>query len=371
MSSAHKAQKIGRLTPLKDVLERIAAEISPVAGREIALAEALGRVLAADVVAKANHPAKAISLRDGFAVRAEDTSDASSYAPAPLTKAKAVQVGDAMPADADAVAVSDGVTKEGNAVAAITAVAAGDGVLAASADVQAGKPLRKTGEKLRQIDLATLQALGVKTVNARVPRVRVVAAKTSDMILDAAASLAKQIVVAASGDVVEDRPSDLRVALSSGGADFIIVVGGSGMGERDAAIATLQDIGHLHFHGIGIAPGETSALGFVDGVPVLIVAGRIDATFAALVTMGDAILARLSGRRGEVPAMTVTLARKVVSTIGLVEIVPVQLQDSGAMPLANGYLPMQAMMRADGYIVVPADSEGFPAGSVVAMRTMP
>jgi molybdopterin biosynthesis enzyme len=106
-------------------------------------------------------------------------------------------------------------------------------------------------------------------------------------------------------------------------------------------------------------------------VPVLVVPGRVDAAFAALVTTGDAILARLSGRSGGASAVTVTLARKVVSTIGLVEIVPVQLQDSGAMPLASGYLPMQAMMKADGYIVVPADSEGFPAGSAVVMRAMP
>ena len=133
----------------------------------------------------------------------------------------------------------------------------------------------------------------------------------------------------------------------------------------------MQDTGHLHFHGIGIAPGETSALGFIGKVPVLIVPGRIDAAFAVLVTIGDAILARLAGRSGEAPAMRATLARKVVSTIGLVEIVPVQLQDSGAMPLASGYLPMQTMTMADGYIVVPADSEGFPAGSTVAVRTMP
>ena len=67
---------------------------------------------------------------------------------------------------------------------------AGDAVeeiLAAAADAQAGKPLLDAGRGLRQVDVAALQALGLKSADVRVPRVRVVAAKPSDTVLDSIA----------------------------------------------------------------------------------------------------------------------------------------------------------------------------------------
>jgi len=58
----------------------------------------------------------------------------------------------------------------------------------------------------------------------------------------------------------------------------------------------------------------------------------------------------------------------VTSTIGMVEVVPVRLQQSQATPLASGYWPLQAQAIADGYVVVPAESEGFAEGAAVAVR---
>ena len=366
------SQKISRLTPLKDVLDRIVSEARPVAARECALTDAVGRVLAEDVAANAAYPAQATALRDGVAVRADDTADASSYAPALLSKTHVVQVGDGIPDGADAVAWSDGVTTEGDSIAAVASVAVGDGVLAAGADVQAGRPLRHAGEKLRPLDAAVLQVLGVSKVDVRVPRVLVVAEKSGDVIIDAIAGWVHRWTVAAGGDVISNGSSThFKAALGAGDVDFIIGVGGSGAGARDASIGALEAVGHLHFHGIGISPGETSALGFAGNIPVLIVPGRIDAAFSACATMGEVIMARLCSFQSVAPVVMATLERKVVSTIGLVEVVPVKLNGTRATPLASGYLPMQAMVQADGYIVVPASSEGAPAGTGVAVRMMP
>jgi molybdopterin biosynthesis enzyme len=366
------SQKISRLTPLKDVLDRIVSDASPVAARECALADAVGRVLAEDVAANAAYPAQATALRDGVAVRADDTADASSYAPVLLSKTHVVQVGDGMPDGADAVAWSDGVMTDNGGIAAIAPVAAGDGVLAAGADVQAGRPLRHAGEKLRMIDVAVLQALGVTKVNVCMPRVRVVAEKSGDVIIDAIAGWVHRWAVATGGDVISSGSSThFKAALGAGDADFIVAVGGSGAGASDISIGTLEAAGHLHFHGVGISPGETSALGFAGNIPVLIVPGRIDAAFAACATMGEVVMARLCSFQSVPPVVMATLERKVVSTIGLVEVVPVKLNGTSATPLASGYLPMQAMVQADGYILVSASSEGAPAGTSVVVRMMP
>ena len=65
----------------RQVLARVAALARPVVPREMALADAEGRVLAEDVGAKAPWPAAPTALQDGWAVRAEPVTDAGPYAP--------------------------------------------------------------------------------------------------------------------------------------------------------------------------------------------------------------------------------------------------------------------------------------------------
>jgi molybdopterin molybdotransferase len=67
----------------------------------------------------------------------------------------------------------------------------------------------------------------------------------------------------------------------------------------------------------------------------------------------------------------VTLARKIVSTVGLAEVVPVRRSGAGVEPLASVYWPMQAITRADGFVLVPAESEGFASGTRLEMRAFP
>ena len=364
-------QKIGRLTPLKDVLAHIAMHIAPVAVREVDAVQAGGCVLASDVVAPEGRPAGAIALRDGFAVRSEEAADGSSYAPAPLQTAHAVDVGDALPAETDAVAAQDMIVVAGSATQAMIAIAAGDGVLAAHGDAKAGTVLRRAGEKLRDIDVAVLHALGVSRVAVRRPRVRVIVARaTDDPVLEAIAALMGTLATACGGEIVSDGQGE-SAALGSDDTDLVILVGGSGTGLRDVSVHLLAQAGQVAFHGVGISPGETVAFGAMNKAGVLIVPGRLDAAFAAWVTIGEAIMAHLAGYKGAPPSSPATLARKVASTIGLVEVVPVKLEPYGALPLASGYIPLQAMAQASGYIVVPADSEGFPAGTSVGVRAMP
>ena len=72
-------QRIARLTPLSDVLARLDGLVRPVPARASDLSGALGSTLAEDVVANAPVPATARALRDGWAVRADHTTDAGTY----------------------------------------------------------------------------------------------------------------------------------------------------------------------------------------------------------------------------------------------------------------------------------------------------
>jgi molybdopterin biosynthesis enzyme len=370
MVADFEIQRIARLTPLADVLASFDLSVGPVEPREEAVSKALGLTLAASAVIAEGHPKAALALRDGFAVRSEATLDASSYAPAPLSPAPArVETGDAMPAEADAVAAFDTVQICGAQVEALAAVAPGEGVLAPNADASAGLQLRLAGAKLRRIDIALLTALGVERVLIRQPRVRVVRVGAGDIIRGTATLIASAIDSESGMAVTDD--ATLEAALNDENADLVVAIGGTGSGRNDASVRTLARVGKVAYHGVGITPGETTALGFVGARPVLLLPGRIDAALAGWLTIGRRMLARRAFRLIEEQPFAAELARKIASPLGLAEIVAVRRRLGKVEPVASGYLSMQALAHAEGWILIPADSEGHAPGARVVVRPWP
>ena len=376
MTVRQSPQRIERLTPLTTVLAEIDRLAGPVAPYHSATDSAVDRTLAADVAVPQSHPSAARALRDGFAVRAEETLDAGSYAPAPLaTPPVEVATGALMPPHADAVTPLDAVTLSGSPQA-LAVVAPGEGVLPAGADAKAGTALRRAGETLRATDVAALRAFGIDRVSIRAPQLRILRARAGDPILDLAADWIGA-AAAADGAVVTsyawpgNDEKHLPEAMAAKGADAIVVVGGTGTGRNDISVETLRKAGRVEVHGVALAPGETTALGVIGAKPVLLVQGRLDAAVAAYLTLGRRMIARLAARRDDSDLASAPLTRKVSSRLGMAELVPVRRSGDGVEPLATDYLPHAALAQADGFILVPADSEGYPAGAQVGVRPLP
>jgi molybdopterin biosynthesis enzyme len=370
MVADSEIQRIARLTPLADVLASFDLSIGPVEPREESVDHALGLTLAASAVIAEGHPAMALALRDGYAVRSEATLDASSYAPAPLSPAPLrVDTGDAMPNGADAVAALDAIDASGSQISALAPVAPGEGVLTPDTDAKTGLQLRLAGARLRRIDVVLLTALGIERVLVRQPRVRIVCTGT-DAISRGAASLIALAINAESGFAVTDNIA-LEAALTDDGEDAVVVIGGTGSGRHDKSVQTLARVGTLAYHGIGITPGETTAIGFAGPRPVLLLPGRIDAALAGWLTVGRRMLARRAFRLIEEQPFAAELARKIASPLGLAEVVAVRRRLGKVEPVAQGYLSMQALAQAEGWLLIPADSEGHQAGSRVVVRPWP
>ncbi len=369
MNETDEPQRIVKLTPLPEVLESFALTVDPVAVRTAKLQDAIGRTLASDVALDAARPATALALRDGYAVQAELTLDASDYAPVPLSPPPpAVETGDAIPEAADAVAPPETIQSLGGMTTISAPLAAGDGVLPAGGDAPAGV-LRLAGARLRRIDIALLSSLEIEQVEIRVPQLKIVCAAPGASVQAAAAWLAS--AVEADGGDAKVAAEPLASAFTGGGFDAIIAVGGTGIGKRDTSVRTLARHGRVAFHGIAIQPGETSAFGFTESRPVLLLPGRLDAVLAGWLTIGRRLLARMAFRLIEDQPFPLELSRKVSSPLGLTEIVPVRRRASTVEPIAQGYIPPKALARADGWILVPADSEGYAAGTKVMVRPWP
>jgi molybdopterin biosynthesis enzyme len=333
----------------------------------------VGLTLAADLMAKAAQPSAPVAIRDGWAVWSVNILDASPTAPVPLTQEPAwLETGDALPSGADAVLPVDAIAWQGGLAEAVAPVAPGEGVLPAGGDAGAGAMLRSAGTRLRRSDIAVLVAAGIEDVVARVPRVLL--AGNGTRIVDAAAQFIAG-VVAADGCIVkqhaETSANQLDRAFHDEESDAVIVIGGTGTGRRDASVRALARSGRVVMHGIAISPGETAAFGEVDGRAVLLVPGRIDSAIAVWLLLGRPLLARLAGARDDEGGREYPLARKVASSLGLAEVVLVRRLSDAVEPLASGYLSLTALANADGWILVPPDSEGWPAGTRVTVRPLP
>jgi len=366
-------QTVTRLTPLAEVLATVAAGVTPVEPRMLDVTAAAGRILAADATAPV-HPIAAMALQDGWALAAEHTLGAGGYAPAPLARMpQRVEAGQPMPAGADSVAPFDAVKVNGGRAEALVTINPGDGVLRAGGDCEPSIPLRCTGERLRLTDLAALASAGCARVSVREPRVGVVPLRGSGIVNAAARLLASDIALRGGVARVDKTGGDLERALAVDEADAVMAIGGTGSGRNDASVRTLTRTGRLAVHGIALTPGETAALGFVNERPVLLLPGRLDAALSVWLMVGRRVLDCLAAAKAndDEPGETLTLARKVASTVGLAEFVPVRRKAGRAEPLATKYLPLSLLAQADGWLLVPADSEGYPAGAQVKVRSWP
>jgi molybdopterin molybdotransferase len=368
-------QRIARLTPLEDVLRRIGECVDPVTPRDMRAASALGATLAQDIAVAEAHPAAPLALTDGFAVHAETTADASAYAPTLLPAAREVAVGEALRADGDAVAPVEAVTWRHGKGEVHAAITTGEGVLMPGTDAVAGEVLRQAGHRLRAIDIAAMQALGIAGARVRKPRVRVArTGRGRNDIADAIADWLAYAIAADGGEPVASRPGgEIGALLTGGGVDAVVMVGGTGAGADDDTVHTLARIGTIEAHGIAVSPGETAAFGIANSRPVLLVPGRLDAAVTIWLLIGRALLARLRGGTDHQnqTSRKSALIGKVASTVGLTEFVLVRRAADGVAPLASKYLPLATLAHADGWFVIPAASEGLPPGSRVSVRPLP
>ncbi len=374
MAAAPEAiQSITRLTPLAEVLAGLDAEVKQVTQRPLDLASAAGRILAVDTSAPAR-PNAALALIDGWALNADATVGAGGYAPTPLPRMPTrVDSGQQLPVDTDSVAPLDAVKVTGGSAEALVTINPGDGVLQAGGDCDPAMPLRHAGDRLRLTDIAAFDAAGLARVTVREPRLRVLPMRGNGMILAAARLVAGDIDRRGGLARLDNPGRDFGGVLGSEAADAIVTIGGTGSGRNDFSVRTLAREGRLAVHGIALTPGDTGALGYVGARPILLLPGRLDAALSVWLTIGRPLLQRLCGAKmnEDEPTETLTLTRKIASTVGLAEVVPVRRDGGKAEPLASKYLPLSVLARADGWVLVPADSEGYAEGTQVEVRPWP
>jgi molybdopterin molybdotransferase len=126
--------------------------------------------------------------------------------------------------------------------------------------------------------------------------------------------------------------------------------------------------GELAIHGIAMRPSSPTGLGLLDGRLVFLLPGNPVSCLCAYDYFAGRAIRVLGGRDAQWPyrRCRVTLRRKLVSTVGRVDYARVMIVDGQVEPLAvSGASILTSTTRADGFVVVPEDSEGYPPGTEV------
>jgi molybdopterin molybdotransferase len=356
------------LTPLDTALAALLEGLEPVARGELWTAEALGCVAAEMPPLKAI-PRFDIATADGWALRARDLVGASSYSPLPLMKPPVwVEAGDRLPEGCDCVVDADAVDQTGPMAEVLAEAIPGQRVRRIGGDISEGASVMACGRRIGPLDLLIARAAGLEKINVRRPRLRLLnipansgQTMTAQLILEVAGAAGANVVVTAAGQ---------RDALSIAGVidvdacDVLVTIGGSGAGRTDATVTALAARGTVLAHGVALQPGRTVAVGRIGRIPVIALPGAPDQALAAWWALVLPVLDRLSGLQPRQKA-TLPLARKIASSVGLAEIVLLASNAGAWMPLAVGELSLAAIARADAWLVVPSEAEGFAAGAAV------
>jgi molybdopterin molybdotransferase len=151
-------------------------------------------------------------------------------------------------------------------------------------------------------------------------------------------------------------------------ADVIIVSGGSSVGIEDLAPTLVARHGELAVHGIAMRPSSPTGMGTIASRLVFLLPGNPVSALCAYDFFAGRAIRALGGRPKAWPYRSVraTLTRKISSPIGRLDYARVRLEDGRVEPLSvAGASVLSSTTRADGFVIVDDDSEGFAAGSDV------
>lgn len=391
---------VTREEAVRIILEKIpeAAE-----AETVDLTEALGKVVAEDILSPEDLPAYARSTVDGLAVRAADTYGCSEALPAMVTyagkvlmgedekrvlpKASCMQVptGGQVPEGADAVVMVEHTEDLGDTFRYILKpVAPGENVNARGDDIALGGVAVPKGTLIEPRHTAVLAALGISKFKARKP-LTVGILSTGDELVDYTEtpkgteirninSVTLAAAVEALGchakqyPVVPDEEDALRAAIDTvrKECDFLIISGGSSVGERDNVNRVLSSFGEVYFHGVALKPGKPTMFAMLDGdVPAFGLPGHPAAAFYTFHLFAKPAILKRRGAIAVPRYVEAELSQKVPSNHGREEILGVALENGKAVPLPAKSGVVSVLSRADGTITIPRDLEGLERGAKV------
>ncbi len=367
----------------------------------VTLAEAHGRVLAAELRAQVDNPAFDNSSMDGYALALADTIAAGFVlplagaarcgdAPGKLSPGSTMRIftGAPLPAGADTVVIQEDVKLDGGRVQFPRSVRSGANIRRRGEDFRSGEGLYGPGRRLSAYDLALISAAGV----AQFPvfrRARVLVVATGDELvapgtplkpgqiyesnrLATLLQLQQLGVDAVDGGTVRDDPAALRALLGACGEyDFVITSGGASVGDHDLVKQVFAEIGEINFWKVKIKPGKPIAFGRMGArTHFFALPGNPLSSLVTFKLFIEPALAAWNHSPYRMPELPALAANDFRRHPGRMEFLRARLYtENGALMAESlrgqGSHQLAALRHTNGFIKIGEDSAGFKQGEAV------
>ena len=358
--------------------------------------ESLGRITAEAVYAKCCSPLFNAAAMDGIAVKSAETAEAGEERPLALSLGsgyRIIDTGDPVKSPFDAVIMAEDVMETGEGMVTITKSVPGwQNVRPIGEDIAAGEMLLPSHHTIRPVDIGVLLAGGILNLEIfKKPQVSIIPTGTEIImphenpkegdIIDSNSGMIAAMVTESGGvpyrcSIVPDDYQKIKetVLQETERSDMVIINAGSSAGTEDYTVHVLREIGQVIVHGVAMKPGKPVILAIVQGKPVIGLPGYPVSAYLAFENFAEPVLrimAGLSPNKGSSTRKTVkaVLSKRTVSSLKHREYVRVKVGKVGdkfvCAPLARGAGAAMSLVRADGFCVIPQESEGFEAGETV------
>jgi len=379
--------------------------VVPLGVEKVEMLDAVGRVLAEDILAPWDMPLWDNTAMDGYAVHSKDCGEAASlklsgFLPAggfmshPMQAGTAVKIltGAPIPAGADAVVPFEQAEERDETVFLKGKVKPGDHIRFKGEDVKEGETILPAGTVLRPSEISMLASFGRLFIPVH-RRVRVAILSTGDELVDPGEALAPGKIINSNSlalaaavretgcipimlGIARDTKDSLREKLAEGlTADVLITSAGVSAGDRDYVRDVLDELMVKQvFWKVDIKPGRPTAFARRDGKPVFSLPGN---PVSSLITFEEfvrpALLKMMGFRKVLRPLVTATLREGIKKKPGRVNFLRVAVEEKDGHYFAwspgkqdTGYL--RTLLLADGIAVIPAEKGDLAAGEQVDVQ---
>ncbi len=397
-----------------DVVSRF-FPLAPLGVETVSIDEALGRVLAEDVVAAWDAPPFDRSEVDGYAVVSKSVVGAEEDNPVRLKvtgrvvigevpsvevgvgEAVEIDTGAVLPRGADAVVMVEYTKRSGDYLYVYRAVSTGENVARTGSDIVKGEVVLRKGSVLGPGEIASLAAVGVGEVRVyRRPVVAVLSignelvqpgkelgiAQVFDVNSYSIAAALKELGAEVKFlGIYPDSEPFLREAFAKAiaSADVVITSGGTSAGVGDLTYRIMDSLGSpgVVVHGLKMKPGKPTVIAVADGKLLIGLPGFPLSALMAFRVVAAPIIAALSGLGPESLAagrVRARLASRIIGSRGKVVMVPVALIEKGgylkAFPVRTHSGSVHLLTYIDGFVKIPEEGWVIEEGKEVEVELL-
>jgi len=396
-----------KLISIEEARTRVLTEAAALPSETIALSEALGSVLAEDIIASHNVPPFNNSGMDGYAVRASDTVEATPDSPVRLpisdtlpaghVAAHGLQPGEAirimtgapLPDGADTVVQSELTSEDDGYLVLVEPVKRGKNIRRAGEDVATGDRVLSAGMPLGPAEIGVLASLGhAHLLVHRRPRVAIISTGSELVEVDQplgpgqirnsnSYSLRAQClqlgIAAAAFGIVPDDYEATRTAIEAGlDYDVLLTSGGVSVGRFDFVKDVQDELGvERRLWGVAMKPGKPLAFGVRGGTLVFGLPGNpVSAMVSFELFVRPALLRLMGYRKTTRPQYQAIIEEDVANPDGRTYVVRVRAwREDGTWHVsstgAQGSGILRSMVGANGLAFIPGGPRGVRAGDEV------